>query len=41
MLGNKGAGPREKLLDERVRSMNFAYETGLDPEEFTNWTWPF
>lgn len=40
-LGNKGAGTREKLLDIRIRSMNYAYETGLDPEEFTNWTWPF
>ncbi|CAK4033325.1 phosphoketolase 1 [Lecanosticta acicola] len=41
VLGNKGAGPREKLIEERIRSMNYAYETGLDPEEFTNWKWPF
>ncbi|EMD01148.1 hypothetical protein BAUCODRAFT_29552 [Baudoinia panamericana UAMH 10762] len=41
LLGNRGAGPREKLLEERIRSMNYAYETGLDPQEFTDWKWPF
>ena len=41
VLGNKGSGPREKLLDRRIRSMNYAYETGLDPEDFTSWTWPY
>lgn len=41
MLGNKGSGPREKLLERRIHSMNYAYETGLDPEDFTNWTWPY
>lgn len=41
VLGNKGAGAREKLLDARTRSANFSYETGLDPEEFTNWRWPY
>ena len=35
----KGAGPREKLLQERLRCRNFAYETGLDAEECTNWKW--
>ena len=39
-LGNKGADAREKLLDIRIKSMNYAYETGLDPEEYTNWKWP-
>ena len=41
ILGNTGAGAREKLLDQRIRSMNYAYETGLDPEDFTDWKWPF
>lgn len=41
VLGNKGAGAREKLLGERIRSMNYAYETGMDPEEFENFKWPF
>ncbi|KAF2864265.1 D-xylulose 5-phosphate/D-fructose 6-phosphate phosphoketolase [Piedraia hortae CBS 480.64] len=39
-LGNKGAAVREMLLNRRTRSMNHAFETGLDPEDYTNWTWP-
>jgi len=41
VLGNKGSGPREKLLAERIRSLRVAYETGLDPVEFTEWKWPY
>ncbi|KAK4887962.1 hypothetical protein LTR28_003107, partial [Elasticomyces elasticus] len=41
VLGNRGAGPREKLLEERIRSMNYAYETGMDPESYTGWRWAF
>jgi len=41
VLGNKGAGPMEKLKEERIRAQNSAYETGLDPEELTDWKWPF
>lgn len=41
VLGNKGSGPREKLLEERIRAKNYAYETGMDPDEFTDWKWPF
>lgn len=40
-LGNQGAGAREKLVEQRIRAKNHAYETGLDVEEFTDWTWPF
>jgi len=40
-LGNKGAEPRQKLLDERIRSLNYAYETGLDPEHYNDWRWPY
>jgi len=39
VLGNRGSGPREKLVEERIRSKNHAYENGVDPEEFTSWTW--
>ena len=41
VLGNSGASAREKLIDERIKSINYAYEIGMDPEEFTNWIWPF
>ncbi|KAK4541963.1 hypothetical protein LTR36_007163 [Oleoguttula mirabilis] len=41
VLGNRGAGPREKLLGERIRSLEYAYETGMDPEIFTGWKWPY
>lgn len=40
-LGNKGAYAREELLKEQKRCQNFAYETGMDPEERTNWKWQF
>ncbi|KAK5714825.1 hypothetical protein LTR17_017002 [Elasticomyces elasticus] len=41
VLGNKGAAAREKLEKEKLRSTAYAYETGLDPDEFTKWQWPF
>lgn len=41
VLGNAGGSVREKLVDIRIRSTNFTYETGLDPEEYTSWTWPY
>ncbi|KAK4626776.1 putative phosphoketolase [Fulvia fulva] len=41
VLGNKGAAAREKLIEQRIRSTNYTYETGLDPEEFTDWKWPY
>lgn len=41
VLGNTGGSTREQLIDIRIQSKNFAYETGLDPEEYTNWTWPY
>lgn len=40
-LGNKGAGAREKLLAKQIESKAFCYETGMDPEDYTNWKWPF
>lgn len=41
VLGNTGGSTRQKLIDIRIRSTNFTYETGLDPEEYTNWTWRY
>ena len=41
VLGNTGGSTREQLIDIRIQSKNFAYETVLDPEEYTNWTWPY
>jgi len=39
-LGNKGASAREVLKGEQMRGKAYAYETGEDPEGWTNWTWP-
>jgi len=41
VLGNKGTGPREKLLDMQIQSKNYAYETGQDPDNFVNWQWKY
>lgn len=40
-LGNKGASTREKLVNARLHAQNHAYETGLDPQDLTDWTWPY
>ena len=40
-LGNKGAGAREKLKDEQIRSLDHVYTTGMDPEAFEKWSWPY
>ena len=39
-LGNTGSTAREKLLAERIRCVDTAYETGMDPPEFLGWEWP-
>ncbi|KAI7169428.1 hypothetical protein KC352_g25230, partial [Hortaea werneckii] len=41
VLGNKGAGAREKFADMMIRAKNYAYEIGMDPDEFEGWKWPF
>jgi len=41
VLGNTGSAARERLLKKRIACANCAYEKGMDPEEFTNWTWPY
>ena len=40
-LGNTGAGAREKLKDEQVRSLEHVYSTGTDPQIFDKWSWPY
>ncbi|KAF2087972.1 D-xylulose 5-phosphate/D-fructose 6-phosphate phosphoketolase [Saccharata proteae CBS 121410] len=40
-LGNKGAAAREHLLDERIKSKNYAFHNGVDPTELTEWRWEF
>ncbi|KAI5206321.1 hypothetical protein AUEXF2481DRAFT_61507 [Aureobasidium subglaciale EXF-2481] len=41
VLGNKGSSTREHLLNRRTHAMNYAYETGQDPDDFVNWTWNY
>ncbi|KAF2271662.1 D-xylulose 5-phosphate/D-fructose 6-phosphate phosphoketolase [Westerdykella ornata] len=40
-LGNKGAAVRERLLNQRISAVNYAFREGMDPEELTKWVWPF
>ncbi|KAF2747182.1 D-xylulose 5-phosphate/D-fructose 6-phosphate phosphoketolase [Sporormia fimetaria CBS 119925] len=40
-LGNKGAGVRERLMNERIWAANYAHHEGMDPEELTKWVWPY
>jgi xylulose-5-phosphate/fructose-6-phosphate phosphoketolase len=39
-IGNKGAATREKLKNMQIEGKNFAYSTGMDPKDWTNWKWP-
>lgn len=41
VLGNKGSGPREKLVERRQSAEKYAYENGLDPEDYNTWQWPY
>ena len=36
-----GAGVREALLNHQIASKSYAHEFGIDPQEITNWQWPF
>ncbi|KFY22968.1 hypothetical protein V493_06190 [Pseudogymnoascus sp. VKM F-4281 (FW-2241)] len=40
-LHNRGSATREALLDEQIKMRNWAFEHGTDPDEITNWVWPF
>jgi phosphoketolase len=35
------AGVQEALLNEQIACMNYAYEFGVDPQDVTDWKWPF
>jgi xylulose-5-phosphate/fructose-6-phosphate phosphoketolase len=40
-LHNRGAATREALLEEQIKMRNWAFEHGTDPDEITNWVWPY
>lgn len=40
-LGNRGSSAREAFLNNRIAGKNNAYENGIDPENITNWKWPY
>jgi xylulose-5-phosphate/fructose-6-phosphate phosphoketolase len=37
----KGAGVREALLNHQIDAKNHAHQFGIDPQDITNWQWPF
>ncbi|UNI17432.1 hypothetical protein JDV02_003775 [Purpureocillium takamizusanense] len=39
-LRNRGATARQAFLDEQIKAANDAFETGVDPEYLSKWTWP-
>lgn len=39
-LGNRGTTAREKLRNAQLAAANEAFETGVDPEFLSAWTWP-
>jgi xylulose-5-phosphate/fructose-6-phosphate phosphoketolase len=36
-----GAAVREALLNQQIASKHHAHEFGIDPQDITNWQWPF
>jgi phosphoketolase len=36
-----GASVRETLLNQQIAAKSHAYEFGVDPQDITNWQWPF
>ena len=36
-----GASVREALLNHQIDAKNHAHEFGIDPQDITNWQWPF
>lgn len=36
-----GAGVREALLNRQIAAKSHAHEFGIDPQDITNWQWPF
>jgi len=40
-LGSKGAHVREKMKNEIIDNLNYAYENGIDKDEIIHWKWPY
>lgn len=40
-LPGGAADVREKIKNEQIKGKNFAYETGMDPQDWTDWKWPY
>ena len=36
-----GAGVHEALLNQQIAAKSHAHEFGVDPQDITNWQWPF
>jgi xylulose-5-phosphate/fructose-6-phosphate phosphoketolase len=36
-----GAGVREAFLNQQIAAKSHAHEFGVDPQDITNWQWPF
>jgi Phosphoketolase len=39
-LGSKGAHVRERMKNEIIGNLSYAYENGVDKDEINNWKWP-
>jgi xylulose-5-phosphate/fructose-6-phosphate phosphoketolase len=40
-FGETGSSVREALLDRQIACKHHAFEFGLDPQDITDWKWPF
>jgi xylulose-5-phosphate/fructose-6-phosphate phosphoketolase len=40
-LGQRAAGLRQEMVDERLRKRAYTREHGNDPEDIRDWVWPF
>ena len=40
-LGQRAAGLRQEMVDERLRKRAYTREHGEDPEDIRDWVWPF
>jgi xylulose-5-phosphate/fructose-6-phosphate phosphoketolase len=40
-LGQRAAGMRQEMVDERLRKRAYTREHGDDPEDVRDWVWPF
>jgi xylulose-5-phosphate/fructose-6-phosphate phosphoketolase len=36
-----GAGARDEMLNQQIAAKSYAHEFGIDPQDVTNWVWPF